>query len=412
MARLPDFIATFTKNLRKLMTSLEGKLTRRITSNEIELILNTHLFKKMSNDELAQLMSSTHLISYKAGTVILEEGEVSSELYVISEGEACVFIEDAHKHKIQLSTLSTGSYFGEQAIYGDKVKTRNACVEALTDITLVAIKGKYLKSLINKDESLKSVIQERKLSQSVNIVSHASIFQHEIETLLANLENPHVIEYQDKDCIFQAGDKSDLVYMVIQGKVKLFIPQKNTASLTELVLNKGHLFGELGVMNQAPRAATAIAMGNVRLLGIDDTEFLKDVSISASFKSMLSSLQQLYTLPMRGKVEQSVRFTPEDGNVVQNIYTLNDGRVIHSIKVLDKESFTMMVLNKEAGNCYQFNDDGNTIEVYVLKHRLIGIKAMGDCLTLSDLCYTLLDDVDIDTDDIERFKQTGSFSQE
>lgn len=407
MANWWDSIISPFKYLQRYLSRIDLNLPHKATGDEIALILSTNLFRKMTEDELAKLISSITIRKYQAGDLIIEEGESGNELFIISDGTASVFITDESGNKIQLKVLLPGNYFGEQAITGQKFKTRNASIEAISDISLIRIQGKYVSQLLRVDASFKNLVEERKVNQAMNIVAHASIFQKEIEALLANIDNPHVMEFRNKECIFKAGDKADRVYMVIQGKVKLLIPHKNNASMTEMIINKGHLFGELGVMNNTPRAATAIADGNVRLLGIDGDDFKNDVSISDSFKAKLASLQRMYALPLRGTIEQYTRIVPNLGISIMNIYKLDDGRVVHSSKFLEQDQFTMWSEDNSLAKGIKYEHGNDHVELFVREQHLIGIKANGNYESLPELCYMLLDQVKIEAEDIELFKRTG-----
>lgn len=411
MANWRDSILSPFRYLQRYLSRIDLNLPHQATGDEIALILSTNLFRKMTEDELAKLISSITIRKYQSGDLILEEGEAGNELFIISDGTASVFITDEAGNKIQLKVLLPGNYFGEQAVSGEKFKTRNASIEAISDISLIRIQGKYVSQLLREDASFKSLVEERKVNQAMNIVAHASIFQKEIESLLTNIDNPHVLEFRNKECIFKAGDKADRVYMVIQGKVKLLIPHKNNASISELIINKGHLFGELGVMNNTPRAATAIADGNVRLLGIEGDDFKNDVSISDSFKAKLASLQRMYALPLRGSIEQYTRVVPSRGISIMNIYKLDDGRVVHSAKLLDQDEFTMWSEDNANAKSIKYESGSDHVELFVHEHRLTGIKSNGNYDALPELCYMLLDSVNIEAEDIELFQRTGKLKE-
>ncbi len=412
MARLLDVLLSPLKYINRLISSIEGKIPHSPSGAEVAMIINTNLFRKMTDDELVKLLSSIRIKKFPAGEIILKEGEIGEDFYIIADGSARVFIKDLNENIIQLNKLLPGHYFGEQAIYDETVKTRNASIDAITDITLIQIHGKYLTDLVKKDESLKSRVEERKLNQSVNIMLHASIFQKGIEAFLSQVENPHVLEFKDKECIFKIGDVSDRVYMILQGKVKLLIPEKSSDIFSILILNKGHLFGELGVMNDAPRSATAIADSNLRLLAIDGSEFKKDASLHKDFSQLIAKFQEMYQLPMRGTVEQYAHNVPDVGNSIENVYKLDDGRTVHSSKVLNKDIFAMRVADEPDGSRYEYISGDNHIEIFVTNHKLTAIKANGHCEALPYLCHILLDNLELNDADLDAFQSTGTLSHD
>lgn len=77
---------------------------------------------------------------------------------------------------------------------------------------------------------------------------------------------PLVREYQAGDVIFTEGDPGDGLYAIIEGKVRIsaLISQSNSHALREF--ERGDFFGEMAIINNAPRSATATAQKDSRLL--------------------------------------------------------------------------------------------------------------------------------------------------
>lgn len=408
MTNFLNYLRSLIKSLQRSLSRIKFNIPHTATTAEIALIMNTNLFRKMSESELAQLVSSIQVCKYQAGEIILHEGDVDDELFVIETGSARVFITDEAGNKIQLKVLQPGNYFGEQTAASlGKLKSRNASIEAVTDLLLIKIQGKYIHKLLERDSSLKSLIDERKLNQAMNVVTHVSVFQQEIESLLSKVSNPQVLEFTNRQCIFQAGDKSDYVYLVIQGRAKLFIPQKNNDQFSELLLNKGHLFGELGVMNDVPRSATAIADGNLRLLAIDGNDFNKDVALLNGFKKKLVNLQRMYALPMRGTVEQYTQVEPDKGHSIVNVYTLEDGRVVRSANVFDKGEFAMWEDDCSKARRFEYNRGNDHVILYVKDQHLVRLEANSSYEALPELCYFLLDHVAVNENMLQQFQSSG-----
>jgi CRP-like cAMP-binding protein len=354
------------------------------------------------------MLLSVQLKKFNAGETIISEGEQGNDLFIIAEGSACVYTKDMNDVKITLKQLAKGDYFGEQAILGKIHRTRNSNIEALTDTTVIQIGGDYFSKALQSDASLKSQLEDKEFKQALNIMSVSSGFHNNIESILAKIENPKIVEFRNNEYIFRAGDKPDYVYMILQGKVKLLIPDKKSGAFYKLLLNRGHLFGELSIIKDAPRSATAIAHSNLKLLAIDGSYFKNDISITADFKSMISTLQQIYELPMRGTVEQYVGDVSGLGNAILNIYKLDDGRQVLSSRILKQDIFTMArAEDNPAPAIYQYSNGSDHIELEVTDHHLIGIKAYGNWEALPELCRILLDNEIIEDTKLENFQLTG-----
>lgn len=85
--------------------------------------------------------------------------------------------------------------------------------------------------------------------------------------LLVNESEPR--EYADGEVIFRAWDMGAEMYVVLEGEVELSIDSK----LLE-TLGPGEPFGEMALIDQAPRTATAVAKGPCKLAVIPERRFL------------------------------------------------------------------------------------------------------------------------------------------
>ena len=68
--------------------------------------------------------------------------------------------------------------------------------------------------------------------------------------------------------IFRQGDLSDLAYTIVTGKVEIVSDGAILATL-----GAGDVFGEMGLVDEAPRSATARTVGEVAVQALDHDEF-------------------------------------------------------------------------------------------------------------------------------------------
>jgi len=78
--------------------------------------------------------------TYKAGELIVREGDKGDEAYIIKAGE-CRAFKTVDGEKVELRIMGKDEVFGETAILTDKPRT--ASVEAVTNVTVAVIKGRY-----------------------------------------------------------------------------------------------------------------------------------------------------------------------------------------------------------------------------------------------------------------------------
>ena len=78
---------------------------------------------------------------YKAKSVIMNQGEKSDSLYLILDGSVSVMVEDEadHDHKMVVSYLNPGDFFGEMGLFGEEEEVRSAMIVAKTQCEVAEI---------------------------------------------------------------------------------------------------------------------------------------------------------------------------------------------------------------------------------------------------------------------------------
>ena len=76
------------------------------------------------------------------------------------------------------------------------------------------------------------------------------------------------------EVLYRQGDASDCAWLVERGTIEL-VSVQGRREISHGVLGQGELIGELGMLDGAPRSATAIARGDTVLLAIEHDQFLE-----------------------------------------------------------------------------------------------------------------------------------------
>ena len=99
-------------------------------------------------------------------------------------------------------------------------------------------------------------------------------------------------EYKDGDVILREGTSTDWIYIVLEGQVRI---QKSTpkGSVSITTLGEERVVGEMAFLEKGkvPRAASAVALGYVRLGVLDHDKLTKEYdSLSPLFKKLILTL--------------------------------------------------------------------------------------------------------------------------
>ena len=79
--------------------------------------------------------------------------------------------------------------------------------------------------------------------------------------------------YAPHHTIFLMDEKSDHLYIVANGKVRISFVDEAGKDITLAVLGRGAFFGELSLIDQGPHSATALSLTETELLTLDRASF-------------------------------------------------------------------------------------------------------------------------------------------
>ncbi len=118
------------------------------------------------------------------------------------------------------------------------------------------------------------------------------------------------MDYKDGDNIFEENSIGKEMYVILTGKVKV-IKEREGVETTLATLEEGDFFGEMSLFDNNPRSATVKALGNVKLLKINQINFLKKISRDPS-------------LAFRMLEKMSQRIRKSDEKILNYIVEIND----------------------------------------------------------------------------------------
>ena len=117
--------------------------------------------------------------------------------------------------------------------------------------------------------------------------------------------------YSDGEYIFHKGQPGTAFYIIRKGTVKIIEPGSKIKEIA--VLKEGELFGELSILDDSPRSASAVSSGDVELKGIYKHDFDK---LMISEPHIVAKLYQKFAtiIGVRLKVsnDEVLRLSKED----------------------------------------------------------------------------------------------------
>ncbi|MCE7939674.1 hypothetical protein DCC79_10475 [bacterium] len=96
------------------------------------------------------------------------------------------------------------------------------------------------------------------------------------------------------DVIFEEGDPGNAVFLIGDGEVKIAVKSPTDRDITLALLGPGDAFGELSLLDNSPRSATATATAPTTLLVVHRRDFMSLVeSDMTALRGLLSALSRI-----------------------------------------------------------------------------------------------------------------------
>jgi len=137
--------------------------------------------------------------------------------------------------------------------------------------------------------------------------------------------------FNNGQVIFHHGDPGGLLYIISKGKVKIThsTPEGQEALLA--ILGVGDFFGELALLDDAPRSATAEALEPTETLTLHRTDFRRFIdsnpdfamhvlqSMARNIRRLNSQLSDIFFLDLPGRLARTLlRLADEHGQPVED----------------------------------------------------------------------------------------------
>mmetsp|Transcript_12584 Transcript_12584/g.36094 ORF Transcript_12584/g.36094 Transcript_12584/m.36094 type:complete len:828 (+) Transcript_12584:118-2601(+) len=111
---------------------LQAKEENRGYQDTMQFLAQVALLKRLPKDQHPLLAAACIRQDFRAGQVVIKQGDVGAEFFVIKTGEASVTVSRGDETPTKVATLKAGDYFGENALLRDE--PRIATITADTDL--------------------------------------------------------------------------------------------------------------------------------------------------------------------------------------------------------------------------------------------------------------------------------------
>lgn len=169
------------------------------------------------------------------------------------------------------------------------------------------------------------------------------------------------------EVIFHIGDPGDALFVIVSGDVKISLPSETGDEAILATLRPGDVFGELALLDGAPRSASATALGPTETVVLPRDRFRELLATEAGFRdALLASIagelrrlthhvEELHFLDITGRLAaRLVRLAEEGGTAMP------DGAIQLRANLTQADLAAMVGCTRQSVNKLlgQFTDDG------------------------------------------------------
>ncbi|KAM5148801.1 cAMP-dependent protein kinase type II-alpha regulatory subunit [Mantella aurantiaca] len=228
------------------------------------------IFKNLDQEQLSQVLDAMFERRVQPQEHVIDQGDDGDNFYVIERGVYDIYVARDGPARC-VGTYDNHGSFGELALMYNT--PRAATIEATTEGALwgldrVTFRRIILKNNYKKRKMFEAFVESVPVLKSLELSERMKIVDVIGEKI-----------YKDGDRIIVQGDKADSFYIVESGEVKIMMKSKTKSgqeSNQEVELTRckrGQYFGELALVTNKPRAASAYAVDDVKCLVMDVQAF-------------------------------------------------------------------------------------------------------------------------------------------
>lgn len=221
----------------------------------------------------------------------------------------------------------------------------SVCAEKLCPVKMEASEVKKIPKTEEEAERIGQILQKNVL------------FRHLDEKEKSTVQDAMFsVEKEENDVIIKQGDDGSAWYIIDSGSVDVYIESPEEGDKLVASYGDGDSFGELAIMYNAPRAATCIAKGPVRLWALDRVSF-KTILMQTAISKRAMHKSFLQQVPVLSQLTEYEVLTIADALQEESF---EDGAIICSQGECGDQFY---IIKEGAAVCTQSSSTGTSQEV-------------------------------------------------
>ncbi|OLL25263.1 cAMP-dependent protein kinase regulatory subunit [Neolecta irregularis DAH-3] len=228
-------------------------------------ISNNLLFKNLDEDQHRDVLDAMAEKRIQAkNEVVIRQGDVGDYFYIVETGEFDVYVKGPRDEVgKKVASIVSGGSFGELALMYNAPRAATVICSSEGGAILWALDRITFRRILMENTSRKRRMYEHFLS-TVPILS--SLEGYERQKIADALDT---VVYAEGNTVIRQGDIGEQFFIIEFGEANVVKEGEGTVAR----LGKGDYFGELALLNDAPRAATVVAITRLKVATLGKRAF-------------------------------------------------------------------------------------------------------------------------------------------
>jgi CRP-like cAMP-binding protein len=197
-------------------------------------------------------LSMRPLVMFRKNQILTRQGEYGDRAWLIESGHVAIFVNGE-----MITTIGEGAMIGEMSLIDGGLRT--ATTKAITEVTAHEIQRRDFQRLIDQCEPLAGYLLESLSDTIRHALGLPQVLVHDPDPRIQAKRWPsgllETCRYETGSTLYEAGETATVAYLIRSGLVTI------RRDFVEIVHHgPGRVIGEICLLENAPRTATALAV--------------------------------------------------------------------------------------------------------------------------------------------------------
>ncbi|MEE9156991.1 MAG: cyclic nucleotide-binding domain-containing protein [Gammaproteobacteria bacterium] len=367
------------------------------------------LFNSLTHADCELIAAGCEVRTITTGSLLLAEGDIGDEMYVLIDGVLEVFKQVDGEEVILQRHDESGAYLGEMSLLDASGNVRRASVRSLSDSHVLVVPKTMFLQAMQLSPAIKehmSIVHHRQLKQLSLVeqsVMYRALAMFDQEQGWSREEH-----FEPGQVIVAEGDPPTAVYVIRSGSVKRSRVEDGEEIILS-TLHDGQTFGGLAMLEDREHSAAAIATSAVELVTFDREQFMQATAAVPELHEYLGALNSVYAMSGGMVTVFDGEFRGEPALVT--VVRLDDNREVIVNHVIDRALYSASLEIPADAECEDFiyRDDNREILRILTMHEgeLMQVHVEGPWQELSQVHALLLDRAPLAREALQQFSDSG-----